>query len=71
MDGVTDDKWQYLDDDVISVWYRTPPGISLMRTIAVVAEYVRALEQGDVPMEEESSNEEEESDEDIESEEDE
>ena len=41
-----------------------------MRRIAVIAEYVKAATQGDVPMEEESSDEEEDSDEETESEED-
>ena len=41
LEGVTDDGWQYLSDDLISACYRDPPEwISLMRRIMVVTEYV-------------------------------
>ena len=71
LEGVIDDGWKYLDDDMIIACYIAPlEWISLMRRIAIVAKYVRAVAQGDVLMEEERSKEEEEEDEDIESEED-
>ena len=56
----TNDGWNYLDDDLITAFYRAPlEWISLMRRIAVVAEYVREETQGEVSMEEERSDEEE------------
>ena len=60
LEGVTDDGWKFLDDDLIAACYRDPPEwISLVRRIAIVAEYARATSQGDVSMEEESFDEEE------------
>ena len=67
MDGVTDDGWKYLDDDMIIACYKSlSEWISQMRRMAVAAEYIRATTQGDMSMEEEISNEEEDTEEDTE-----
>ena len=59
LDGVTDDGWKYMDDNLIVACYHAPPEwIPLMKRIAVSAEYVRATTQGDVSIEEEDSSEE-------------
>ena len=43
LDGVTDDSWKYLDDDLITTCYHAPlEWIPLMRRIGVTTEYVRA-----------------------------
>ena len=43
LEGVTDDGWHYLEDDLIIACYHSPPKwIPLMKRIAVIAEYVRA-----------------------------
>ena len=60
LEGVTDDGWQYLDDNLIAACYRAPlEWLSQMRRIVVVVVYVKAVARGFIPMEEESSNEEE------------
>ena len=57
LEGVTDDGWQYLYNDLIAMCYRAPmEWISVMRRIVVSLEYVRAETHGDVSMEEESSD---------------
>ena len=61
LEGVTNDGWYYLNDNLIVAYYRAPlEWISLMKRIAVVVEYGRAAKWGDVSMEEEISEEEEE-----------
>ena len=68
-EGVTDNEWQYIDDYLIIAFYKAPPKwISMMRRIAVAAEYVTTATQGDVLMEEEISNEEEDTEEESDSE---
>ena len=61
LEGVTNDVWQHLDDDMIYSCYCMPlEWIPLMKRIAVAIEYVQAATQGDASMEdEEKSNEEE------------
>ena len=60
LEGVIDDGWWYLDDDLIIACYRSPPEwIALMWRIAVDFENVIETTEGDVLMEEESSDEEE------------
>ena len=65
LEGVTNDGWWYLDDDMIIAYYRAHlEWIFLMRRIVIVVEYVSAVTQGDVQMDKHISNEEEDSDED-------
>ena len=48
---------------MITAFYKAPPKwISMMRRITVVVDYVGVAIQGDVPMEEESSDDEEDTD---------
>ena len=54
LNGVTNDGWQYHDDDLSTTCCHAPPEwIPLMRRIIVDVEYVQETTQGDVPMEEE------------------
>ena len=44
LEGVTDDGWQHLDNDLIFACYRSPPEwISLVRRIMVVVEYIKPV----------------------------
>ena len=57
-----------MDDDLIIECYQDPlEWIALMRTIAMVVEYVRETTHRDVPMEEESSNDEDDTEEETQS----
>ena len=54
LEGVTDNGWKHLNNDLIVACYHAPvEWIPLMRRIAVATEYVRAVAQGDVLVEEE------------------
>ena len=60
LEGVTDDGWQYLDDDLIIACYHAPPQwIPLMKRIVVATEYVRAATQGDISTEDDNTSNEE------------
>ena len=66
MEGVTNDGWQYLDDNLIDACYRAPPEwIYLMRRITIAAKYVRVVTQGDVLMEEDTEEESESEEDDL------
>ena len=51
LEGVIDDGWKYLDQDLIASCYHAPhEWVPLTRRILVAAEYVQPVALGDVSM---------------------
>ena len=54
--GVSDDGWQHLRNDVIASIHSFPPDWTpVMRRITVACDYFRRAARGDLPAEDESS----------------
>ena len=57
-DGVSNDGWQHLSNDVIASIHSFPlEWTSMMRKMAVACDYFRREARGDLPIEDESSME--------------
>ena len=57
-DGISDDGWQHLNNDLITAIHIFPPEwTSVMRWVAVAYDYLRRAMRSDIPTEDESSKE--------------
>ena len=57
-DGISNDGWQHLNNDMIASIHIFPPEwTSVMRRMAMACEYFRRAVRGDLPAEDESSKE--------------
>ena len=57
-DGIYDDGWQHLNNDMITSIHSFPlEWTSVMRRVVVACDYLRRVVRGDLPTEDESSEE--------------